>query len=350
MAMTDVAMFGYPGLFPRGASRNFAFTTITLDAAGEKSATVFQVPKTGNISHVHFRSNTVSSAGNADIRLETVDTSTGEPTGTLVGVNTNATLAVNTATNWYRVALTAPAAVTKGALVALVIENATGNYQTTLTDSVVLDNNFPYSTSFLSGAWTKHQSPLVMLVEYDDATYPAIPGILPIKTLTSVNVNTGSTPDEVGLKFTAPGAIRAAGVWAYFDCDNDCEIHLYDSGSSSIASVTTAMDPQVRFSTNQGSHFYLFPTPVTLTAGATYRLAFKPTSGSNVVVPVFDIDQAAYMAAFPGGMDMVYTSRTDAGAWSETTTRRPQIGLLVDGIDFGGGGVIGPGGLRGGFQ
>lgn len=340
MAMTDYPTHCFPGIIIRTGNRTLALQAVTLDAAGEKATCVFQVPKTGNISHVHFKCGTVTSSGDADVRLETVDATTGQPSGTLVGTNTNATQTISSSNTWFRVALTASASVTVDTLIALVISNSTGNYQVSLTDAVACVNNFPYSNNFVGGAWATQPYTMVMLVEYDDTTYPLLPGILPIKTITNVNLSTGSTPDEAGLKFTAPVSLRAKGVWAYFDCDNTCEIHLYDSGGSSIASVVGGIDPQVRTGNSAGSHFYYFGASVTLTAGATYRVVFKPTSGSNITIPVFDIDNAAYMSAFPGGTDMVYTSRTDAGAWSETTTRRPNIGLLVDGIESGGGGPL----------
>ena len=62
----------------------------TSEAANEQAAGVFQAPFTGTIDKVIFATGTVATGGTVDVRLETVSIANGDPTGTLLGTNSNA--------------------------------------------------------------------------------------------------------------------------------------------------------------------------------------------------------------------------------------------------------------------
>lgn len=338
MAITSVPPFRLPGFTPSSNSLNPAFTAILLDAAGEKAVLVCRAPKTGTISKVAFKVTTVTSSGSADVRLETVDTSTGNPTGTLLGTNTNGSQSITTTNEWDTTTLTAGASVTQGDLLAVVISNVSGNYNiaSLATLATTTDMTFPYSDNN-TGAFSKSTSQPVVALEYNDGSYDFIPGIIPVTTITNTAFNSGSTPDERGLYFQYPVSIRVCGVSAFIDADNACDIVLYDSdGSTVLRSVSIASG--VRNSANGGTHNIPFSSAVTLSANTNYRLVVKPTSGSNVTLCELEINSAALMGAMPGGPNFHFTSRTDAGAWTEVTTRYPTLGMIVDGIDSGGGG------------
>src|SRR3989304_1217073 len=60
--------------------------TLILNAAGEKAATVFQVPPgVTTITDVHFRVGAAANPQNLTIALRTVDSANGNPTATLYG-------------------------------------------------------------------------------------------------------------------------------------------------------------------------------------------------------------------------------------------------------------------------
>jgi len=79
---------------------------------------------------------------------------------------------------------------------------------------------------------------------------------------------------------------------------------------------------------------------ISLLGSTNYRVAVKPTSANNCQLRDHDLPGAVYMDAIEGGQNWHYTERTDAGAWTQTTTKRPWIGLLVtandDGVSTGG--------------
>ena len=71
-----------------------------LPKGAEKLAFIFVVPKTGTIDRVSFSLGTVTTDDSLDIGLETVDATTGAPTGSAYGssaVATQASVASNTA-------------------------------------------------------------------------------------------------------------------------------------------------------------------------------------------------------------------------------------------------------------
>jgi len=49
---------------------------------------------------------------------------------------------------------------------------------------------------------------------------------------------------------------------------------------------------------------------------------------------------AAAMDGFPGGQNVHRTERTDLGAWTDTTTKRPWMGVLLTGFNDGAGGGL----------
>ena len=82
---------------PQGTASNgnAAFFAVgVIDANDEKVAFVVLLQKAGDISTVHFRTGTVTTGDDVLVRLETVDQTTGNPTGTLWGTTTSATVTV----------------------------------------------------------------------------------------------------------------------------------------------------------------------------------------------------------------------------------------------------------------
>lgn len=344
--MTLQTIKGGGALLPHafGAIRpdiNMATGTI-IDAAGEKCAFVFQVPKSGTQDRVGFHVRLVTTAQTLRVGLETVDAATGAPTGTQYGGSAVGTQAAPVAGTFYEVTLATPATAVAGDIIAVVIQfDATvGNVQIGHIDGLAGGNRagVPYINAFTT-VWTKHLSGTpVMSVRYNDASYEFI-GALPFAGRQDVFFNTGSTPDEIGNYFTLPAPVRVTGVRVLVVAANNMDIVLYE-GSTVLRTISVDSD------VTAGSMEYdlRFSTPVTLSAGTVYRIVFKPTTASNINMRELIVLSAGMMNMVPGGTDWYKTSRTDAGAWTEDTLRRVWgTGLLIDQIDDGVGG--GAGGL-----
>jgi hypothetical protein len=330
-------------------------TTGTIDASAEKWAYVFQAPTAGVIDKVEFRLGAVTLGGSSVFRvsLQTVDTTTGNPDGSQDQYRDMTSLTANA---WNVPGLMTSdgtdtgtkRTVSRGEILAVVFE-----YQTfTAADSVVVSAmstgnvtesmmNLPYCALF-TASWSKvHMLPLFAL-KYNDGAYRFPVGTMPGSALNTTAFASNSTPDERGLLFQVPFPVQLEGIFLRGDIDNDADVVLYDSGSSALATVS--LDSSIRSSANGQWFNYIFSSVVDLDADTDYRLALKPTTTSNATL--YDWDAGVSLANFIGGSTWKYTTRTDAGAWTDTSDKRPWMGLILGGFDDGAGGGGGGGSQR----
>jgi len=216
---------------PGFASAGPTFNSYTLDADGEKLAFIMHAPKTGTISKVCFRTGTVTTGATVDVRLETVDATTGDPTGTLLGTNSNGAQVIADANDnvFFTTALTTGVAVTKGDLMAVVIVVPTGANLALVDladDSGSSGPIFPYSTQFAAAAWTKSAtgSGIICALEYNDGSYAYQPLMWPLSATQTDTFNNSSSPDERGNKLSLPFPARVTGFWVWVDIDGDADI------------------------------------------------------------------------------------------------------------------------------
>jgi hypothetical protein len=353
-----------PWMWPQPFISTPGFASLLLDAADEVCAGLIRIPRAGTITRVHFRTVTVTTGATVNVRLETVDAS-GDPSDTLLAANTETThvIADGDDNTWIRTGtLTASATVALGDLIAVVIENPTASPGTL---------NIAYSTS--SGTVMSPGHPRVLgptrttvvdnafpifALEYDDGTFAIPAGSFPLGTAsTTVLMDTATNPDEVALYFTPQAKMRVIGWWAQFAlaAGADYRVNLYASGNDTPL-MSSNYDGDTVSSTGTRTISELFDdSPVTLSAGSTYRLGFLPTTANDVTLRYVEVNSSYLnlLDEFIGKKEMHYSARNrssttdpDAAAWSETTNRRLQAGLIIDQIDDGagsggGGGIIG---------
>lgn len=347
-----MALQGVPGRsiippFPPGIAFGPSFGTLTLDAINEKASGVFYAPDTKTISHLLWRSGTVTTGATLQIRLETVDLATGDPTGTLKGTTSNASHVLDAANDnvLHEIALTTPCAVTEGDLLALVVTEpgaSAGNFTVnTFTD----DNRYSSYCSHFTASWAKSASGFMGGVKYDDGTYAFIEGFYPFGSGSSLNPITfasNSTPDERALKWKLPYPGRLRSCWLWCDADGDFQMVLYNEAGSVVATSPT-MDLTVRGANQQGLHVVPFTVPFEFAKDTFYYLAIKPTTTTALISNEFNVNSAAHMDMFDGGQNFHSATRVDAGAWTAVPTTRPFIGLILDAFDDGTGGAGGGG-------
>jgi hypothetical protein len=324
------------------ASRNPTYLIETLDAADEKFAYIIQAPKTGNISKVGWRTSTVATGATFDIRLETVSTTDGNPTGTLLDTNTNGSQVVGDTDDntWFTTSLTSNAAVTKGDIIAIVIASpGAGGHDIDIskmdTAAAYRYHTFPYEDLF-TAAWVKDESSGTFALEYDDGSYAPIPNQFPQATNGNLSVTTATSPDEIGLKFkfTVPVRIIGFSVWCDLNIGAGTSFILYDSDGST-ALQTFVVDPDQLSANTNTTKMYLFSGSESLSKDTFYRLTMRPDTTTLNTIAQYTVDSVAVMDSFDGGQDFHKTERTDAGAWTDTTTARPHIGLILDAFDDG---------------
>jgi hypothetical protein len=196
-------------------------------------------------------------------------------------------------------------------------------------------------TSTNSGtAWTVNNAGVISIaLKYDDGTYAQFewPNIAPSATNTRA-FNSGSTPDERGFLFQLPFPARVKGCWIRVASSAAFDIVLYDAASGVAGSITPT--PANVYVTSGANGYYEFASGISLTKNVNYRLVVKPTTVSNVSIYDMDFNSSAIRTAHVPDSTWMSTSRVNAGAWTDTNTNFPFMGLVFDGFDdaTGGGG------------
>lgn len=201
-------------------------------------------------------------------------------------------------------------------------------------------NNFFYASgaSKYSGSWTLVSNTAAnILLEASDGTRGCIG--TPFASAVNTHVfNSGSTPSRYALAVTPWIDVEVIGMAAQFSPAAGCDLDfvLYNSGGTSLRSVSIDNDSLWPSSAGYRVLARRFSSPITLTAGNLYYASVNPTTGNNITLVSVDVPAAADLGTFPGGTAGQYS--TYSGSWAAATaTRRPAIALIVNGLDTGGG-------------
>ena len=323
---------------------------LQLDAAGEEAAAIVQIPKSGTLTHVHWRTGTtVTSITNVDIRLEGVDAD-GKPDGTLKytsGSGNESSLAAGT---WYATAINGGTgvAVTKGDVVAIVVVPTGTRLDVRCFEGDTYDIvKFPYGSQWITSDWAKQQIIPCMCLQFSGSEIVQVDGLLPVDLATAVSIAENAYR---GARFQIPFPCKVDGAWAWMDqnAGSAYEVRLFDSdGVTVLASIV--MDADHARDANSGKVVWRFTSEVTLAKDTWYRIAVKATNATTSALSEMRIDDSAKLPAFPGGSNHYLTTAsadpTDETDWTQTTTTVPVIGVRVTALDDGSGGA-GGGGIR----
>ncbi len=329
------------------------FDLHTMNASGEKFACIIRAPKAGTLDWFEYRMGTVVNAPDNGLRFsfQTVDLTTGFPDGTqdqfrdvTSGISSGAWMVPPGVMTDDGTGGGVKRTVTQDELFACVIDFVTFVAADDVRiSSLDLSGTGHTATegycALNSGTWGKLFDAGNLALKYSDGTY----GILdtpwyPMSAITARTFNSGSTPDERGLRFQVRSKRRLRRAWFRIDLDANADVVVYNAADGVLS--TSSLDSDVRPGTSACHHIASFPDAPTLEANTTYRVVVKPTSGSDIVVYDFDVNAAALMAAVEGGAEWYSTTRTNGGAWTDTNTNRMFCGLGFDGLD-----VVTAGGL-----
>ena len=320
-----------------------------MNAVGDRIAFVLRVPKAGTLNGFGFRAASISAPpGGIRLSFQDIDPATGFPDGVVDQFQDVTSLSSNT---WIEVAAMThdgtaggtKRTVAAGDWLGCVIDFVafvSGSFSITHTLGVpagsqeLLEVYLGDATSGTYGRNTVGGGAFALA--YADGTYGAfVQWTVACTAINTRTYNTGTTPDERGIRFVPTVPMAVDGAWVRLDLDGACNVVLYDAASAVLASVS--LDPDIKGLTNGNTACIRFASPVTLTAGATYRLTVLPTSATSLSIFEFSVNTAAQMAAVPGGASMYLTTRSDGGTWTDTATERPWMGLIIGGMDAGGG-------------
>jgi len=323
-------------------------TAATLTATGHYLAYVLTAREDMVVSHVAFRTNSVTGTTPvATVTIETVDTG-GLPSGTLWnagGGGSTSTTGTLTSTTVFLQALAASATIPKGSVFAVKIAVASGT-----TPSVGISNinqvavfqnanNLPYQVNNV-GTPTKNvvnNSTANIALGSSSTTFYQVTGAMPAIAAGNNTFN-NTNGAKRGLRFTIPMNARAVGVrLATQSSVGDYNVCLYDDAGAELNNSCTAYVGADSPATTSGPNWTYFDNTVTLTAGTTYRIAIEPTTATNVAVGTIQLPSASYRGASLLGTTGHYTTFV-SGSWTDTATDTvPLMDVLIDQIDNGAG-------------
>lgn len=310
-------------------------TSTVINSTSIKLAHMLNVPKSGNISHIVFRTVAVTTPATIQVRIETLS-SIGEPTGTLIHANATASQASPAANTNYELALAAPVAVTKNTKIAIVYDCPVGSPNLALARLATPFGSIasqPYTLNYNGSAWTKQSSVGVCALKYDDGSYPYLEGVYPPMTMAATSFNTSTVAfDEAGNLFTLPIECQVNGFWVFMsNATGGFDNVLYDASDNVLASVSDTS--QIGIVSGGTVRINRLNTPIILQPNTQYRQTVKATDAVNSATRYMTFDSAAIQEVIPGGDTFTYTQRKGSGAWSQTTNRRVLMGLLIDQVN-----------------
>jgi hypothetical protein len=332
-----------PGMLP---STELSSTHV-LDAANEVLAVVFQASAAGDIDRVKMYISAIGGTGGTyDVRIETVDATTGEPTGTLFGTNTNLSAAYTT-TGIKTVTLTAAATVAAGDNFAVVIKAVTAdgtNKATFVCGIGPCDARHPYFLTGTTAAYVKSLLlPSVITPLYDDDT--TVAGTFPLAgDIDNESWDSTSTSNQDrGNAFTFPMAVRVMGFRL---CGGPVEdganftVSVYNSAGT--AQQTRTYDEDImsgRTSGDEGLIVGYFDTPYTVPANTKFYIAMRPTAAADVRMQKYTFMSATDRAnVFPIGNGA--TRNNTSGIFNiESTDVVYPIFPIIDQVEIGEGGA-----------
>lgn len=312
--------------------------SITANAAGEGMGTVFRMPVAGALQGGQFRTATTTSGGTIDVRVETVDPTTGLNTGSLVAAGASCTVTLDAADDnvWKTYTLTTPPTLAKNDYVAIVVTAQAGVTVQLVSSngSASYQNVLPYSLNNTAGTFSKddaHPTHTILV----DGVYVPVQGFYPY-TNSTLSVASSTTPDEIGLKVVSPVSMRCDGVVVMIGSAGTGDtftVKLYDSADTVLDSVS--LDPR-SFSSSAGKVQVLWAATHNLVGGETYRVTVQAT-GTTVTLTQITVGSSGLTHLLPGGGSCVKTSRTDSGAWTDDSTAYvyvvPLVGALLSRVD-----------------
>lgn len=320
-------------------------TLAILDASGEKlhciGNFIHQDRGSKTITKIHaYFSAKVGTVSTVRASIQALDLTTGPPgrgDGTLID---SGTLSMGGITAGAFNAFTlAGSTVTHGDRIVVVIDYSAFTASESMTLQGVDGAGQQYSAGFAATNTSGSYAAVVtarpnILLECSDGTFGTIDSSFPATAITQVTVNTGTSPDEVGMKFRFPAAASIDGLWAQMRVisGSDFDFVIYRDttvlGTISIDANTWAI------LTDSRAGLITFPE-LQLLANTDYIVAFKPTTANSQLLWYFNVGAAAHLQAHPCGTEWHWVERTDAGAWSSITTRRPMMGIKLSSLDTG---------------
>jgi hypothetical protein len=346
-----------------------------IEDVGDYVSVIRQAETSDTITKVgfyHDARGTNATPGTCRIGIQSVDTS-GNPSGTWLGYTdytANATNFPNFSGVNFSITANGTASVTRGQLYAIVVRAQSGNWdnsnyiQITTIFAGAGQNltAFPTMKAVVNGSANNNngtQPSANMYCESATATF-GNPQITPTN---QASYNSGSTPDEIGVKFTFESSwttsfniLGIQGILGVTNSAATANLKLYDSAGNVLQTTSFLASEITAGNTGalQRTLFFNTSTLADLTPGSTYRITLEATNASLGFTTMLQVafPNNTVVRSFVGAGTYMKTQRTNAGAWTDTDTVVPAWKLIISAAtaSASGGMVVHPGmagGMRG---
>jgi hypothetical protein len=251
---------------------------------------------------------------------------------------------------WQTVTLTATTfAVTRGQNLCITIEPTgvpsggnTSSFGWSATSAGVEGTATDYVWTVATGTYT-HRGDLPMIGYGNGSRMFGFP-----YTYSQVTFDVGTSPDEFATRFKYMCPVgctyKVAGLKYYgkiAPASTSTKFQLYN-GTTVLNTVTFDND----YSGGWGGNVTFAPVFFTdtnlssLTCQSVYRVGIQPQNAGSFFVAAADYPAASDIDSAPYGLEYYTSSRTDVGAWTDTTTRRMAILPIIDSIQCSAGGTV----------
>lgn len=328
-------------------------TTSSMTALNTGWCARFIARDSRDIATVYVNWSAVTAAGVVELRIETIDATTGKPTGTLY--DANATKAQAPVAGWqaFTFAALPTTGLTAGTEYGIVMLTTTAGTTHTLRSHITgtsPSQTYPSilltaadGTTRTNFAEVATSAPCCTVVFEDGAEEP----LEFIQWATSTTYNIFGT-NASGSKIIVPANTtwNVRGIRAVLTKNGtpagDLRVRIFNSSDAAVSGATCTVDKDSLSTGLASVRYTVFPfaAPVALTAG-TYRAVFDSASSAN--------SSNCWRQFAPIGRSSavvdsghIMTSTADVTAvppitWTDTATEEPTISLLLDTVSASGG-------------
>lgn len=334
----------------------------------------FTARSTKDVKGVKVQFATVTAAGQYTVRIETIDATSGKPTGTLYDAAAVATGVVPVSDSTVQTTFgTLPTTgLTAGTEYGVVLLCTTGGTTHTLRSHPAVQSIVAaYPTVVLTAAdgttrtnFTEVTSaaPIVSIVLEDDTE--EIIGLINYGGTTTHSLITSAGLRAAAMKFTIGSSIEVVGYENLLfqqgtaPAGSNLRFRIFNSSDATVTNSTATVDYD-SLKTGAGGRMMLVPlaTPITLAAG-TYRLVIDEPAGASTSTANcwrgYATTSMTGSTYYP--TEIEFSTTLDLGGapitWTDNPSQTPMMGLILNDIPSagGGGGLLTHPGMSGGMR
>lgn len=344
---------------------NGAPTTYAMASLNTGWCARFTAKDTRDILTVYVNWSVVTSAGVVECRIETIDATTGKPSGSLY--DANATKSQAPVAGWQAFTFASPptTGLTAGTEYAIILLTTTGGTAHTLRSHEVSGPGATYPTIVLTAADGTTRSNFAEVtaavpnctVVYEDSQEETL-------SITACGNGAAGTALDIygvkaaGLKFVVPAneswivdGVTTLGL-ARTGSPNDLRVRIFNSSDSAVSGTTRTVDKDSLTNVAVARRVEIcFAAPVTLTAG-TYRIVFDDAAGTGTNTNKYTLAVTTLRSSTlcPPSISSTSTADITAGTitWVDDQTVINGSGLSFGGDSASAGGASPRFGLAGG--